>query len=154
MFLIWISISQGVRILTDFWLKSTITHESQEMDFLSNMGDFFTVFSVLIGIFLITQAIFGLFSSLSNLFAAKNIFQKITQKIIYSKIDFFEKNSVGRIVNRISNDIYSIDQWLPYYLRFFIEYFLICISAPIVIIIQLPYMAIGIENNYIRYFFK
>lgn len=39
---------------------------------------------------------------------------------MFAKIDFFEKHSVGRIVNRVSNDTYEIDTELTDYLNNFI----------------------------------
>lgn len=39
------------------------------------------------------------------LIGAKNIFLHLNKCIIYAKLMFFDKNSVGSILSRISNDI-------------------------------------------------
>jgi len=52
------------------------------------------------------------FTNFTNLNASKFLFQRIMKSIMFAKIDFFEINTGGRIINRISNDIYEIDSHL------------------------------------------
>ena len=142
-FLIATIISKGTCLVIDFWLKEFISKDEVHFEFLEKIGDFFSVFFVLTAIYVLGEILMSVLSSMSSLWASKNIFEKLNHAIIYSKIDFFEMNSVGRIINRVSNDLLSIDLWIWYNMRYFLEYIIICISTPVVIIIQIPYMGIG-----------
>ena len=59
---------------------------------------------------------------LSALFAARYLFKKLNINLIYSNMKFFDKNPIGRIMNRISNDVIVIDDELPWNGSIFIEY--------------------------------
>lgn len=48
--------------------------------------------------------------------AAKKLFNRLNKHIIYSKMKFFDKNSSGKIINRLSEDIFTIDDELPWFL--------------------------------------
>lgn len=45
--------------------------------------------------------------------ASRNLHEKLYQGITRSPMEFFNKNSSGRLLNRFSNDIGSIDTLLP-----------------------------------------
>ncbi len=64
---------------------------------------FITMMYVILAI--LTTASFTLWS----LKATQRLFIKLNEKIIYAKMAFFDKTPAGRIVNRVSNDVYNLD---------------------------------------------
>jgi ABC-type multidrug transport system fused ATPase/permease subunit len=44
-----------------------------------------------------------------TLIAASRMFKKLNSTIFYSNMKFFDSNPKGRIMNRISNDIFVVD---------------------------------------------
>lgn len=46
---------------------------------------------------------------------------------------FFDINQQGRIINRVSNDTSSVDDFLPYNGTVLVEFVLRCIGTPIAI---------------------
>lgn len=45
----------------------------------------------------------------TSLKAAKNLFDQLNKTLMFSKMEFFHKNPIGRIISRISSDLWSID---------------------------------------------
>lgn len=45
--------------------------------------------------------------------SAYEIFEKLNKSIVYSNMKFYDDNPGGRIMNRLSNDVMSIDEDLP-----------------------------------------
>lgn len=66
------------------------------------------------------------------------------KNILHSPMSFFDTTPLGRILNRFSKDIYTIDEVIPRTLRAFISTFLSVISTVIVILIATPIFAIVI----------
>jgi hypothetical protein len=44
----------------------------------------------------------GIFYVIWSLGGSKNIFNKLNKSVIYSNMKFFDTNSIGRIINRLS----------------------------------------------------
>lgn len=61
-----------------------------------------------------------IFTGLTNLNVSRHLFQKIMKAIMFARINFFEVNPGGRIINRISSDTYEIDSHLSEYLSNFL----------------------------------
>lgn len=55
---------------------------------------------------------------------------------------FYDKNPVGRIVNRLSNDILTIDDFLPWLFSVFLENLGISLGYPLGVMIQFPYLIV------------
>lgn len=43
------------------------------------------------------------------LVAAYRLFNRLNKTIIFSNMNFFDKNPTGRIINRLSNDVLVVD---------------------------------------------
>lgn len=82
------------------------------------------------------------FTSLTNLNASKYLFQRIMKAIMLATIEFFEINTGGRIINRISNDTYEIDSHLSECLSNFLQELIMCIAYSIVITINIPWLSL------------
>jgi len=55
---------------------------------------------------------------------------------------FYDRNSIGRILNRISDDISMIDDSLPWSCHIFMEKLAYSLSYPLIVLIQFPYLVI------------
>jgi hypothetical protein len=36
---------------------------------------------------------------------------------MFAKMEFFDKTPAGRIINRVSNDVYTVDDHVPYWIN-------------------------------------
>ena len=57
---------------------------------------------------------------------------------------FFDNTSTGSIISRLSSDIFTIDNELPWFCHVFLEKLSSCFGYPLGIIISLPWMIIFI----------
>eukprot|EP01016_Furgasonia_blochmanni_P049556 TRINITY_DN7533_c0_g8_i4.p1 TRINITY_DN7533_c0_g8~~TRINITY_DN7533_c0_g8_i4.p1 ORF type:complete len:786 (-),score=149.85 TRINITY_DN7533_c0_g8_i4:123-2480(-) len=129
--------SQASRNAIDFWLKNGLgTNPNIEL------GAFVTSMSILIGIVMALTLCRATFTALTTCYAAKNIFITLTQKIMYSQMKFFDQTPLGRITNRFSKDIFSVDNDVSIYGANFFEMTGILIGVLAGIAIQLPYVLI------------
>ena len=90
------------------------------------------------------------------------IHENMLKSVLHSKIKFFESTPIGRILNRFSNDIMTIDFKLNaffknfsyYLLELFSVLILLVISAPVFIIFLIPvvifYLIIQVNWIYLR----
>ena len=49
-----------------------------------------------------------------GLTAARHMFDRLLSHVLYARVLFFDQNPVGRILNRFSTDMYSIDENIPF----------------------------------------
>ncbi len=97
---------QASASLVDFWLRFYVTG-STTLDFINKMFDnkFTQTFMFLILLNLGITITRGVFYSAWALRTSYKTFNSLNSSIIFSKMKFFENNSIGRIVNRLSNDV-------------------------------------------------
>ncbi|TRY75677.1 hypothetical protein TCAL_11607 [Tigriopus californicus] len=91
--------------------------------------------------------------------ASNLIHARLLSKVVSSPMSFFDTNPIGRIVNRFSADIGTVDDGIPFQISLLFECFtsiatvlaLICYSLPIfmTVILPLALMYYGIQRCYI-----
>jgi ABC-type multidrug transport system fused ATPase/permease subunit len=94
----------------------------------------------------------------SGLVACRNMFSSLLLSVIHSKIQFFEQNPIGRILNRFSTDLYSVDENLPFQSNIFLAQFflllgsivVICCTSPLFLVLLLPlsWLYYRLQANY------
>ncbi len=68
------------------------------------------------------------------------MFNRLNKSILYSKMKFFDTNSNGRIVNKLSSDVETIDMELPWSSHVFLENLAQALGLSLGIVIQFPWM--------------
>ncbi|EAR98208.2 ABC transporter C family protein (macronuclear) [Tetrahymena thermophila SB210] len=134
---------QASQMLTDFWLKdytrSNISQSSFQQ-FLSYLfGGFNEIFKALTLINFIIAFLCGFFHFLSSNNSSQYLFKILNKQIIFSKMVFFDKNPIGRILSRVSSDQSKIDDILQTHYHIFLEKLAYLIGYPIGMIIQFPW---------------
>ena len=104
----------------------------------------------------ISQAIFVLFAAfalaMGGIFASKILHNSMLGSILRSPMSFFDTTPLGRILNRFSKDIYTIDETIPRSLRGFIMTLFSVLSTIIVIVIATPIFLVVIAPLALLYF--
>ena len=94
------------------------------------------------------QALFILLASfalaIAGIFASRKMHNEMLSSILRSPMVFFDTTPLGRILNRFSKDIYTIDMVIPLSLRIFILTLFAVVSTIIVILIATPIFAVVI----------
>jgi ATP-binding cassette subfamily C (CFTR/MRP) protein 10 len=76
--------------------------------------------------------------------AATEIYRKLTVAVFHTDISFFEKTSVGKIVNRFGSDMERVDDQLPFMLNIVLAQIFLLLGSFIVIAITDPLVIIVI----------
>ena len=105
----------------------------------------------------LSQASFVLFAAFSlaiaGIFASTTVHNRMLNNILRSPMSFFDTTPLGRIMNRFSEDIYTIDEIIPGSLRSFTFAIFSVISTIVVIMIATPTFGIVIVPLAILYIF-
>ncbi|EAR93205.2 ABC transporter C family protein (macronuclear) [Tetrahymena thermophila SB210] len=145
---------QGSQMIIDFWLRDKVSPSSTFFEDINNIFKSFTdTFLFFIFLNLGMTALRSFFYCLCALLSSKKIFSKLNSSIIFSKMKFFDQNSPGRIINRISDDIFTIDQDLPWNCHVFLEQLAYTFGYSIGILIQFPWLVVFVLVSLVFIYF-
>ncbi|KAF1333303.1 Atp-binding protein, partial [Globisporangium splendens] len=101
--------AQGFQVASDFWLSLWTGKMNHEADQQASVQTNFEIYGAL-GL---STAVFVLLRSLMiayvGLRASRFLFDVMTMSLLQAPLRFFDANPIGRIINRYSDDISSID---------------------------------------------
>lgn len=89
-------------------------------------------------------AVYSVIESFRTVHASRVIHQKMLTRILHAPMGFFDTTPVGRIVNRFSKDINTIDTELPLTFLMTLDTFCVVLSTLIVISYSTPYFLVAI----------
>lgn len=75
-------------------------------------GIIFIILGILLALIIVTLCVSDLFFSMT-VRASKTYHNKMLRSITRAKMSFFHSNPSGRILNRLAQDVGSMDEWLP-----------------------------------------
>nr|AVT42148.1 ABC transporter C [Lissorhoptrus oryzophilus] len=148
---IWVNIDQN-------YSRPKNTSQSTLNNFIQEHWQMSTYFSGLILIISVSSIFTALIFFSFTKRCSKNIHMQMISNILGAKMDFFEKNLFGNIINRFSKDLTIIDEEFPFVMYEFIE-FLMTICGVITLIalsnalFLIPEFVLLIFLYIIRYFY-
>ncbi|XP_057563173.1 LOW QUALITY PROTEIN: ATP-binding cassette sub-family C member 4-like [Hippopotamus amphibius kiboko] len=162
-FLILVNIAAQVAyIFQDWWLSSWANEQSilyvmvyGKENVIATLDAvwYFTVYSVLT----VGTVLSGLTRSLLILYVLVNSSQtlhnEMVESILRAPVFFFDRNPIGRILNRFSKDIGHMDDLLPLTFQDFTQTFLLVIGVVGVMVAVIPWIAIPVVPLGIILFF-
>ncbi|XP_071095599.1 multidrug resistance-associated protein 1-like [Haliotis cracherodii] len=111
---IWISMWTDDALLKNLSLVNTSDYQDKNVMYLGVYGAFGVVQAVVI-------LFYSILASTRMVKAAGNIHAKMLYNILRSPMSFFDTTPIGRIVNRFSRDVETVDNNLPGVLRMWIN---------------------------------
>ncbi|OQR84265.1 ATP-binding Cassette (ABC) Superfamily, partial [Thraustotheca clavata] len=149
-----ISLWQILSIMGDFWLsKWTMTAENgSDARFLEQTPAFLGMYALfaLSGVFFTVLRTTSIL--LSGLRASKELFNDMTKALFQAPMAFFDANPIGRILNRYSNDIVTIDTIIPMTLNSFLAMVFVAIFCLITTIATTKLLGLLLAPIVIIYF--
>jgi ATP-binding cassette subfamily C (CFTR/MRP) protein 1 len=85
--------------------------------------------------------------------AAKSLFSEILEAVMFAPMSFFDTTPMGRITNRFSKDIYTVDEQLPATMRSYFGTMLKVASVILYITIVTPMFLLGLGPIAAFYYF-
>ncbi|KAL4497792.1 hypothetical protein ABPG72_000547 [Tetrahymena utriculariae] len=143
--LLFFSLVEAASLLIDFWLRDKLMYSNEEDSAFVFINKLFSSFQDTFLFLTMLQLLLMLLSSffyvLISLLSCYRLYNKLNNSIMSSKMVFFDKNPVGRIMNRLSDDTNSIDDDLPLNFEITLELMTYAIGYPVGISIQFPWMS-------------
>ena len=107
-------------------------------------GCYLGIYAILSGVQIASVLIATVSLALAVVMASATLHSKMLKNVLRSPMSFFDTTPLGRVLNRFSKDIYTIDETIPRSIRMFLFILFRIISAIIVIMIATPTFAIVI----------
>lgn len=85
--------------------------------------------------------------------SSKNLHSSMLRSILHSKMQFFESTPIGRIINRFSKDLTSIEFIIPFSFKEFSFCTFDVLTIFVMISISTPYFLIALIPIAVIYFF-
>ncbi|KAL3835470.1 hypothetical protein ACJIZ3_010206 [Penstemon smallii] len=131
---------QGSRNGNDLWLSFWVDTTGMNQSKHST-----TFYLVILGIFCLINSSLTLVRAFSFAFgglrAAIRVHDHLLQNLINAPVSFFDQTPTGRILNRLSSDLYTIDDSLPFILNILLANFVGLLGITIVLsIVQVTFL--------------
>merc|ERR1719228_1447235 len=135
--------------------------DSRDQNWSSDNSDSgVTYYLIIYGSIAVANSVFSFFRAFlfayGGICAAKTIHAKLLRSVIKAKVVFFDVTPLGRILNRFSSDLNTVDDSLPFILNIFLAN-LFGVVGPIVVtiyavpwilLLPLPFIYISIQRMY------
>ncbi|XP_035794196.1 multidrug resistance-associated protein 7-like [Anopheles albimanus] len=80
--------------------------------------------------------------ALAGIKAAKYIHDRLLNSVIHTKLQFFDVVPLGRILNRFSSDVYTVDDTLPFILNILLAQFFGLLGALLISLYAMPWLGL------------
>ena len=139
-FLIFLSfcLQQACQIGAQLWLArwaALSADENVANHTALNLG-IYSALSIISSFGVLLRSIALLYGSLRS---SRNLHNGMIETVTRAPMSFYDTTPLGRIVNRFSKDIYTIDETLPGIIGMWMSAMFYCVSIIIIILIPLPY---------------
>ncbi|KAL4453909.1 hypothetical protein ABPG74_003792 [Tetrahymena malaccensis] len=144
-FILFFALVEVASLLIDFWLRDKLINQNENNSAFIFINKFFSSFQdtllFLTMLQLSLMLIGAFFYVIISLLSCYRLYNKLNNSIMSSKMVFFDKNPVGRIMSRLSDDTNAIDDDLPLNFETASEQVVLAIGYPVGISIQFPWMS-------------
>ncbi len=115
------TLMQASKNMTDVWLAEWVTAEKADNKTDPDVVKFYlTVYGGIAGANSLFALLRAFLFAYGGVCAAKSIHNILINVVIRGKSGFFDSTPVGRILNRFSSDLYTVDDSLPFILNIFL----------------------------------
>lgn len=131
--------TQGLQVLTTAWVKEWSEHARQAFTGEGHSTMFYLlVYMAISGLYLIGIAVRMIFTFYGSLSASRKLYNRMLKRILGAKMRFFDSTPSGRIMNRLSKDMSSIDQEAAEIIAYFVNCVLSCMAVLAVVAYSTP----------------
>lgn len=128
-------IDQSAQIGGNWWLS----HWSTQPNAADEVYFYLGIYAALGGASTAFVFVRSLLSAVAGLNAAETLHDRLVQRVLRAPMAFFDTTPVGRILNRFSKDIYTVDEQLPNTMRMFLNTLFSSLGIVIVICVVTPW---------------
>ncbi|KAJ3276179.1 hypothetical protein HDV01_005627 [Terramyces sp. JEL0728] len=135
-------LASGSKVLNDWWLKIWTDHNnavSKDPNPAGSDSSFYIIIYAICGAGVVVAKNIQTISVLAgSLWASRYLHSELLHSILYSPLRFFDTTPIGRVLNRFSKDIESVDADVMDYMRIFMEKIVLSLTTVVVIASIIP----------------
>ena len=133
--LFWFGAYASMNVIVNWWLSYWSNHAPNKDDLDNGKSNlyYYRIYVALSFSAIILLVIARVFVALLGVRASNVLHERLIRVILHAKQSFFDTTPVGRILNRFSQDIYTVDERLPATFAMFLMVFLSVSSTLIVV---------------------
>lgn len=106
------TLMQSSKNVSDWWLSNWVTHADKNST--SDARSYLKIYGLISAGNTVFTLLRAFLFAYAGIVAARNLHWRLLHAVLGANITFFDKNPVGRIINRFSSDINSVDDSLPF----------------------------------------
>ncbi|KAG0378501.1 hypothetical protein BGX24_003626 [Mortierella sp. AD032] len=127
---------QSIQIGSNIWLKYWVTNTASGS---LTLAGYLGIYAAFIVAFVLLSALVTYFAMvLAIVRAARRLHEQLLEKILRLPMSFFDTTPLGRIVNRFSSDILSVDELIPWNVFHSVICIFSVLATIIVIVLNTP----------------
>ena len=136
---------QASRNFTDVWLAEWVSKDEHNASLTKGEEDidfYLSIYGSIAGLNTIFSLIRAFLFAYGGVCAAYTVHKKLFEVVMKAKVVFFDCTPVGRILNRFSSDLYTVDDSLPFILNIFLAQLFGVIGPLVVCMYSVPWIVI------------
>uniref|UniRef100_A0A182RBN2 ABC-type xenobiotic transporter n=1 Tax=Anopheles funestus TaxID=62324 RepID=A0A182RBN2_ANOFN len=128
--------SEGLLAMVDHLLVPTVTNGTASSFYY--LGVYATL-AISNSLLTLVRAFLFAYAGLK---AAKCIHDRLLHSVLYTKLQFFDIVPLGRILNRFSSDVYTVDDTLPFIMNILLAQFFGLLGALLISLYAMPWLGL------------
>eukprot|EP01039_Chlorochromonas_danica_P007900 gene7900-8715_t len=140
-------LGEAISVLSSWWLSYWSEHRED------NSAWFYLGIYIVINAGVVMCALLKeIYCRLRSLDASRSLYEELLQAVLYAPMSFFDTTPLGRVINRFSKDIYTIDEQIPQTVRSYLATVAKVTGVLIYVCVVTPLFIIGLVPMAIFYF--
>ena len=137
------TLMQVSKNMTDVWLAEWVTAEKGDNKTDSDVVDFYLpVYGGIAGANSLFSLARAFLFAYGGICAARNVHKRLFGVVMEAKTSFFDTTPVGRILNRFSSDLYTVDDSLPFILNIFLARLFAVVGVLVICVYSVPWIVL------------
>ena len=133
--------------MTDVWLAEWVSAEKADNRTTDGGGDvvvdfYLPVYGGIAGANSLFSLARAFLFAYGGICAARNVHEKLIGVVMAARTSFFDATPVGRILNRFSSDLYTVDDSLPFILNIFLARLFAVFGVLVICVYSVPWIVL------------
>ncbi|KAF9896230.1 Canalicular multispecific organic anion transporter 2, partial [Lobosporangium transversale] len=147
------TLAQGCQISTSFWLRYWVTQEEKQSSDRHSTAFYLSGYALLVAVYIAMDVTVSYMTNVTcGIQGAKALHDGLLVRVLRMPMSFFDTTPMGRIVNRFSSDVTTVDSELPAQLPALLGWIFTSLGIIVVIAFSTPQFLIAVTPLAIIFF--
>merc|ERR1719401_798287 len=142
---------EALNVTSKWWLTFWSEHSSSGAGVARGPFFYLAIYGLINASAIATTSCRVVLFCLAGLRASRSMFEHLLDAVLGAPMSFFDTTPTGRIINRFSKDLYTLDEQLVQSSRSYLSTIITCISTIIVVTAVTPLFLLGLGPIFVFY---